>query len=174
MMLVAQLVGFLGLASHVLSFQQARRGRVLLLTMIGCVFWATHFLLLGFYTAAVINIVVAVRSYVFFKYKDRRTNKLLYGFILFCVASTIATWQGSVSLLPLAATTISTYASWQMFAQRIRWLTLPVPILWLAHNAVAGSVPAMIADVSVFVSIAVGLWRHRHTGKSAKVVREMA
>lgn len=166
MILLAQAIGFLGLTSHVLSFQQKTRGKVLLFTMIGCIFWALHFSLLGFYTAAAVNLVVALRSFVFYRYKNRDNHLLLYGFMIIFIVSTALTWQGMISSLPLVACLISTYASWQMSAQKIRWFTLPVPILWFSHNILAGSIAAMIADTSVFISIVVGLWRYRKLARA--------
>lgn len=174
MIILAQVIGFLGLTIHVLSFQQKTRGKVLLFTMIGCLFWALHFSLLGFYTAAAVNLVVALRSLVFYKFTNRDNRLMLYGFMAAFVISTIFTWQGIISLLPLAACLLSTYASWQMSAQRIRQLTLPMPMLWFIHNFIAGSIAAMIADTSLFISIVVGLWRYRRGTKPSKTIQDTA
>lgn len=172
--LLAQLIGFFGLACHVICFQQSKRGGVLLFTMLGCVFWATHFLLLGFYTAALINLLVAVRSFVFYEVKSHRSDTLLYVFTSLFVVSTLMTWQGPISLLPLAAVIISTYAAWQLSAQKIRWITLPTPVIWFVHNAIAGSIPAMISDASIFTSIVVGLRRYRQKPRAVKTVQDAA
>lgn len=174
MMLLAQLIGFFGLASHVLSFQQKTRGKVLLLTMLGCIFWTFHFSLLGFYTAAAVNLIVVVRSFAFYQFENRENPLMLYVFMLIFVVATTLTWQGLISLLPLIACLLSTYSNWQISAQKIRWFTLPAPLFWFTHNVIAGSIAAMIADTSVFVSIIVGLWRYRQTGKHPKTVQDTA
>lgn len=174
MLVIAQIIGFFGLASHVASFQQKTRGRVLLFLMVGCCFWFIHFSLLGFYTAAVVNLILAIRSFVFYRFKNRDNPLILYGFMMAFIIATILTWQGLISLLPLIACLLSTYAGWQMSAQRIRWFTLPVPLFWLVHNIFAGSIAAVIADTSVFISIIVGLWRHRRGTKLSKTVQDTA
>lgn len=169
MIIIAQLIGLFGLISHVMSFQQSRRGRVLVLLMVGCIFWAVHFLLLGFYTAAVLNLIAAVRSWVFYKFKDRTNKTLLNMFLLILIVSTLVTWQGPISVLPLLASVFSTYASWGVSAQTIRWLTIPSPVLWFVHNVFAGSI-GVIADSMVLSSILVGLYRHRNTRERTDVV----
>jgi len=170
MILLAQLIGLLGLFSHVMSFQQKRRGRVLVLLMVGCIFWTIHFFLLGFYTAAVLNLIAAVRSWIFYKYKDRTRTTLLNTFLLALLISTLLTWQGPISMLPFLASVFSTYASWGVSAQTIRWLTIPSPILWFAHNVVAGSV-GVIADSAVLASILIGLYRNRNVRERTDIVR---
>ena len=171
MIWLVQAVGVLGIVSHVASFQQSRRSRVLLLLMLGCVFWTVHFGLLGFYTAAAANLVAAVRSYVFYAYKRRENNWVLYGFIAAIAAVAVLTWQGPMSLLPFVASLFSTYGGWSASAQRIRWLTLPAPLFWLAHNVLARSV-GVVSDVVVLMSIVVGLYRHRGTLERTDTVQK--
>lgn len=174
MMLLAQAIGFLGVAANVISFQQKTRGKVLFILTIGCFFWTLHFSLMGFYTAAAMSLIASLRFYIFYKYKKRDSNLLLYGFIGLSILLTVVTWQGFISILPFLATAFGTYAAWQMSAQKIRWLTLPTPMFWFAHNIIAGSIAALISDVSVFISIVVGLWRYRQGSGKSKTVQDTA
>ena len=171
MIWLAQAIGLLGFAAHLLSFQQSRRGRLLVLYVVGAIFWTIHFILLGFYTAAAMNAIAALRSYVFYKYKKRDNNLLVYIFMAVLVVVTAFTWQGYISLLPLIASLISTYASWAESAQKIRWLTLPAPIAWFTHNIQVGSIGA-VADTTVFVSILIGLFRHKDTQEKTDTTKK--
>lgn len=170
-MLLAQFIGLLGIISHIICFQQSRRGRVLFIMAIGCFFWAIHFTLLGFYTAAAANIIAALRSFVFYKYKKRDSSLVMYGFIAVFLLATVLTWQGPISLFPLLASIFSTYAGWAVSAQKIRWLTLPAPMFWLMHNVTVHSI-GVVSDTLVLISIIVGLYRHRNTREHTDIVRK--
>lgn len=127
-----------------------------------------HFILLGAYTAAAINVIAAIKSYVYYRNKRRDSWAIPVIFTGILVLSTAVTWQGIISLLPFMAGLIGTYALWMASAQRIRWLMLPGSLFWIVHNILVVSPTAVASDMINIGSILLGLWRHRRVSTVKK------
>lgn len=153
-----QLVGFVALAVGLLGFQANKRGNMLKFQVAASVLYAVHFYLLGAFTGAVMNGVNAGRNYAFFKIA-KRTWLLPAGFMIIFALAGIITWQGPLSVLPTLAMLTGTLAFWQKNPTTIRLLELISPPLWFAYNAVAGSYPGMLAEIILFCSIILGIYR---------------
>lgn len=160
--IVAQSVGFLGLIANVISFQFKDRSKLLLFSTLVCALMAVHFLLLGAYTGALLFTVAIFRALVFQHYSDdERPVWPMYLFLgLFLLAGAL-TWHGLVSLLPMISTIFVTIGLWQKDTQKTRKLVVIGPVLWTIHNLLVGSIAGVINEIISFVSILVGLWRHR-------------
>lgn len=172
--LFAQLVGWMAMVFIVLSFQAKHRQRIILLILVGSIAWAAHFLLIGAYTGALLNLIGAARAFAFYKYggSDSRSPWLLWGFITLFLVAGIATWQGPISILPTLGMMISNIALWQRNEQRIRLLILLVSPLWLAYNVLSGSLPGVLNECFVTSSVLIALWRYRKKPLTQKVASE--
>ncbi len=161
--IIAQCIGFLGLLTNILSVQFKDRKVLLIFGVITCIFMAIHFAMLGAYTAATLFAVAIFRALLFMKYDDgeNRPSWPLYLMLVLLVGAGFATWQSWVSLLPITSTIFVTIGLWQIDTQRTRKLLIVGPILWMAHNAIVGSIAGFLNELMSFISIAVGLVRHR-------------
>jgi len=133
---------------------------MLMLGMTVSLLWSTHFLLLGAVTGAAMNALSALRCYVYYRVKPVKRNLwvpwLFMG--LLCTA-TIFTWQGAVSLLPLAGSLCSILASWQRRPKAIRRLSLGSSPPWFVYNFISGSYPGMVVEVLLVMSNLIGQYR---------------
>jgi len=158
---IAQIVGCIALCFGVTAFQMRTRVAVLAVMATANAFWALHFLLLGAYTGAALNLVSIMRNAAFMRWKDRCPGPLLPTLVITVLAgAAAATWRGPLSGVALAAASCGTIAFWQRHPRNTRrWSLLSSP-LWLTHNALQGSYPGVIIEVLVMGSILIGMWRH--------------
>lgn len=159
--LIAQSIGFIGLLCGVLSFQNKRRKGILFFLILSCLSYFFHFLLLGALTGSVMNLVGALRNFVFYQRgKDWANKKIwLYLFMVVYILSTIFTWKNYFSLLPLVAALIGSVSLWMNEPRRTRLMMLTTPPCWFTYNLVSGSIPGMMTEIFNFSSIIVGIIR---------------
>lgn len=165
-MLVVQLLGFIGLAFGALSFQPKHRKNILRFQLVSNTFWVMHFSLLGAPTGAALNAAGGLRAYLFNRYgsRKRRPLWLAVGIIGLMIVLAALTWQGWLSLLPMAGMIIATIGFWQREEQRIRLILLFASPLWLSYNILSGSYAGITAELLAMTSILVALWRYRRSG----------
>ena len=159
---VIQAIGFLGMLGIISSFQFKHRRTIIAVQTFGSLMFGLHFLLLGFATAAVMNVVAASRNVLFMKYsQSKRPLWPLIVVLSASVALPLLTWGGWVSVLPMIALVTSTIGMWQRDEQKIRLWTLGSPPSWILHNIITGSIPGIINETIAYTSIVVSYLRYR-------------
>lgn len=159
---IVQAIGGVGLAMIVSSFQMKSRKNILLLQMLGGLSFALHFALLGALTGAILNTIGVIRA-VLFRYYDNH-NRPIWPPIVIAMAlviATIFTWEGWLSLLPMAAMLAITYGFWQHNEQSMRRSASIAAPLWLLYNTAHFSIPGVITEIINICSILISLWRFR-------------
>ncbi len=156
-----QLIGFVAVCFFIACFQARKRKNLLQLQITGALLFALHFLMLGAMTGFIMNLIGAARGYTFLKIgpKNRNVAYLLLFILLFTVA-TIASWQGSKSLLPLIGMYAGTLVYWQKHPSRSRLLVPLSTIPWFTYSYITGSYPGMLVEVMVTLSALIGIYRH--------------
>lgn len=158
--LIAQLIGVCAVLISLSVFQVNKRSVMLKLGMTAAVLYSVHFLLLGATTGAAMNIIGAVRCYVFYHVKPGRGNVwILATFVSVAAVATAFTWQGPLSLLAMLGSMLGATAFWQTNPKIIRRIILFVPPLWFSYNTISGSYPGMFIEVVMFFSNLVGQYR---------------
>jgi len=115
-MAAAQILGIVTTVLFVISLQQRKKERFLLLQTIGTLLFIAQYILTDKITGAATFAVVAVRGMVFYFYSKKELKPSLAVLIVFLIAlviSTCFTWQNLLSLIPLAATAAKTWGTWQ-------------------------------------------------------------
>lgn len=156
-MIWAQLIGLVGVALIVATWQFNKRKTILRVQLLASLVWTLHFILLGAHTGAAMNFMMAVRNYAFDRY--RRKQWVFWLFMVLITAAGVITWQNTTSILPLVATLIATTAVWMKKPHHIRWLMLAVPPLWFTYNAFSGSYAGMLGDTVGFIAVLAGIYR---------------
>ena len=159
--LIAQSIGFAGLICGILSFQNKERKGILFFLILSSMAYFFHYMLLGALTGSVLNLIGAVRNYVFYqREKDWANKKIwLYLFIGIYLLSTFYTWKNYFSLLPLVAALIGSVSLWLKNPKYTRMIMLTTPPCWFTYNLVSGSIPGLLTEVFNFTSIIVGIVR---------------
>ncbi len=158
-----QAIGFVAMALGILSFQAKSRTGILLMQMTAGLIWMTQFLLLGAYTGAFLNVVGAVRNLIYSrKEKVKFLNSPAVPALIMTAFVTVGmlTYDGPMSLLPVAAMLISSVALYITEERKIRFLSFFVSPPWLVYDAYTGSIPGVAAEIFTICSIGIAIWRY--------------
>lgn len=164
---IIQIVGFLGVALFIISYQIRSNRALFLCQLMGCIVFCIQFFLLGAYTGAISLIVNIARNLLLLKSNDWKWAKsqvALAAIIALLLVMTIYTWAGWISVLPFASAAVTSTGYWTQNAQKIRLSQLfgsPCTLLYdiLVHSW-GGAVCEAITIFSIIISIFRFGWRN--------------
>ena len=162
---VAQICGLIGIAVFLLCFQFKEMKTARKIKMAVDVIWATHYFLLGGYSAFAINVICFFREIVFIN-SDKKffSGKIwLYLLIAFNLASAVLTWKSIFSLLPAITACIATYSFWQKNVKKARVLALTNNCLMFTYDVTMENISYMglVGETLAFCSVIIAMIRHR-------------
>lgn len=140
----AYLLGALGLAAEWRSYLLHCGRRFRRWSALAALLWAGQYALLGGFTAAATMGSTALRSAL--SSGGRHRLAAATGFSLLFAALTAASWQGPVSLLPLAATVNTTWALYYLDDRPMRLALLGSSAAWIANDIIWQAWPALLAE----------------------------
>ena len=159
--LVAQIAGIAGTAMCFFMFV-ARKRRTILLGKFTCdVLWTLHYGLIGAYSGAALNVLAMGRETVFYN-KDKKwaSSRLwLYLFVALTIGSSLMTWEGPLSLLPMTGSCCAVISFWCTKPLHIRLLAIPAQLLWLIYGILHMSLPSIVSNIIALTAIGIGLYR---------------
>ena len=153
--IAAQLIGFLGLIGAMTAYQMKTQKKIVTVQIVSCSFFTIHFLMLGAYTGALLNLIAAIRSVVFAN-KDKkwgRSNLWILFFSIVCIIAVGFTWEGYLSLLPMAGMVLTTISWGIEKANLVRIISLPSSPLWIVYNLASKSTAGVLTELFVMTSI---------------------
>lgn len=159
--IAAQVFGFVAMGIGLCMFAFHERKKILLFKMFANLTWVAHYALLGAASGAAFNVINAAREGVFY-HKEKKWASYVFWPILFVgvnVVSTVLTWQGPVSLLPMVGSTINIIALWCSSTKRLRILALPAQTLWVIYSIAVSSIPSTLFNAFSIVSLLWGMTR---------------
>ena len=160
--LAIQMIGFVGAAIFALSYQiKASRG-LLLYQLVGCIVFALQFLLIGAFTGAISLTINVIRNLLLYESKDWkwvRCKGTLSIIIVLMSAMTVYTWSGWRSLLPFAATVVTSIGYWTTNAQKIRSSQLFSAPCQLLYDALVHSWGGVLNETVTLISIIISIIR---------------
>ena len=157
--LFAQVFGFIAMALNILCFQFRKHKTIMLCMTAGSVFWVLHYLLLGLYPAAAINIMNMLRNYIYGLREKKNINSKLIpaAFVIIAAISVFSTWKNMWDILPLAASVTATIANWQTQTKKLKLLSIPRYSLWAAYDIAGKAWAGLANDIFTIGSIAISL-----------------
>ncbi|MBQ4137273.1 MAG: YgjV family protein [Clostridia bacterium] len=166
MEITAQIIGIIGSALTIISYQCKNPRKLIMLQGAGGLMFAINFFMLGAYTGALLNLVNVVRSISFAKIKSK--NKLLpITLIAVYAISTVFTYNGWLSIAVFAAQTAGTVIFYLDNDKIIKIVSLCfVSPVWFVHNALTGSLGGVMCEGFAMVSIIVYIARTKGFRKS--------
>ena len=175
--LAARLIGYVAVALALFVYISKSRKVILATKLSNDVLWAAHYILIGGWSGAALNIMAIGRETVFyFKEKKWASSRVwLYVFLVLTWVSCILTWEGPQSLLPMAGTSFAVMSFWCSDPLKVRLLAIPAQILWLIYGIIHMTIPGIIGSSISLVSILIGLvgdyqrYRRVKEGKSADI-----
>lgn len=162
--IIAQVFGVFGLIAMVIALFQKKRGDMLSLVSLNCIFFSIEYLLLQAYAGMGSNVIALARTILFKKRaEDARFNKIwIYiGIMLAYTVIAVLTYQGPISLLPIAAEYIYATALWQIDVKRIRYGTAIMVVLWLIYDIIVKAWPSMVCDCIVLTTSILSIIKNR-------------
>lgn len=145
----------------VISYQQKSHKNILAFQMVSGLLFTVHYLLLGAYTGAIMNLLGALRSLVYSNRGKKWSSSIAWpiGFSIAFLISGILTWDNVFSVFPLIAMLMSSIVLWIEQPKINRILSLPTSGCWLIYNIKTLSYPGIITEIFVLSSIVIGIIR---------------
>lgn len=173
---VVQMIGFVGVAFFILSYQIRSNRTLFLCQLMGCLIFCTQFIIMGAYTGALSLTVSIARNALLLKADDWkwvRSKVTLSAILTLLLIITVSTWAGWISLLPFTAVSVASIGYWSDNARKIRLSQLlvgsPCTLIYdLTVGSWGGVTSEAITLVSILVSIARFGWKN--LGDEASVV----
>lgn len=159
--LIAQIIGLGGTALTIIAYQQNKRKNILGCMVLSATLFAIHYIILGAYTGAIMNILAATRSVVFMNNTKKwaKSKVWVVVFMIIYTVACIATWDKWYSVLPLIAMLLTTISNWFKSEKKIRFLTFPSSPCWLVYNILNNSVAGIITEIFVMSSLIIAIIR---------------
>ena len=159
--IIGQIIGFIAMAIIVISYQQKTHKNILVFQMVSGLLFTAHYVLIGAYTGAIMNLVGAFRSLVYSNRNKKWASSIIWP-ILFSVGfliSGILTWENAFSVLPLIAMLMSSVVLWIEKPKINRMFSLPTSTCWLIYNIKTDSFAGTATEIFVLTSIIIGIVR---------------
>lgn len=159
--IIAQILGIFGIILTFFIFSARKRRTILICKFSGDVLWFFHYLFIGAASGAAINIVNIFREIVFYnKEKKWASSRFwLFFFMALNVTSSLLTWEGPLSLLPMIGTCCTVASFWCTKPLHIRLVAVPGQSLWLLYGILHVSPTSILSNTISLISIGVGLYK---------------
>lgn len=159
---IVQGIGFVAVAFFILSYQMKSNRLLFLFQLIGCSIFVVQFGILGAYTGALSLMINILRNALLLRanvWTWVRSKKTMMGILVLLTAFTIWTWNGWISLLPLASVGVTTVGYWTDNAQRIRLSQLMGSPCTLLYDVLIHSWGGVLSESITLISIIVSIIR---------------
>ena len=144
------------------TYQVKTRKTILVLSMIANVWLGISYFLLSAWAGVATSIIAIARSLVFVKFiKEDKISKhdiiilIIFGVVI--LTSGIITYDGLLSLLPIFATLVYTYAVWQKDTHTYKQIGALVSVIWIAYNIYVKSILGVVFETMMVISAIIGL-----------------
>ena len=157
---IAQLLGIIGAAFNIGSFQLKSNKKLILSQFLGSSFFLFNYLLLGAYTGCFMNGMGVVRNFIFLGGEKTRKPYILILINVALIVGTILTWQSFLSIFPLIGMIAATVAMYLNNGKVIRATQLFISSpAWLVYNFASGTIGGVACEIFVIVSTGISFIR---------------
>lgn len=159
--LIIQLIGISGTTLFFFSYQCKSNRNLFRIQFLSYFIYTIHLILLGAVTGGISYIINTVRSLCLgSNWKFAKSKWMCAGICFLQILALILTWEGWISILPVAANIASTIAGYSHNPRKIRitgmFLNSP---LWLVYNIMSGSLAGILDEIVTEVSLIISIWR---------------
>ncbi len=170
--LYIQMIGFVGTLLFFLSFQCRSTKNLFRIQFLSYLFYTVHLFLLGAVTGGISYTINTLRSLCLgSSWKFGKSKAMCVIICSMQIAALIITWNGWISLLPIAANIAATIGAYSNNGKTIRivGMTINSP-LWIIYNVIVGSwagiLDEVVSEVSMGISIARYGWKNLENTQS--------
>lgn len=152
-----QIVGFIAMFIIFYAFSVKDDTKLVKLMSISCVFWILHFFLMGNFWALIATSVGLLRLLLSLKYKGNM-KVLLFIAILSLILGYMS-YEGFISLIPICATLIASYAFFFLEKIPLRLLLQVTSLMWLYYHLQTWSISGVINEIVVQWTLILTIYR---------------
>ena len=159
---VIQLIGFIGVAFFIVSYQIKSNKALFLFQLIGSLVFCIQFFIMGALSGALSLVVNIIRNLLLVKVNDWKWVKskwTLAAIIAILAAITAYTWAGPMSLLPFISVAVTSIGYWTNNAQKIRLSQMIGSPTVLVYDLLIRSWGGVLNESIVIISIIVSIVR---------------
>ncbi len=176
MEIVAQVIGIIGMAFNVLSFNNKSAKTVIAFQFFGSLFFSINYFMLGAPVGALLNLFGIIRAIVFYNKERFKSESPIWIVAFACVYVAVYilsfTVFGSeatpknliIEVLPVLGSLVTTVSFRFKEARLLRRLGLISSPLWLTYNIVNLTIGGICCEALNFISIIVGMLRFDRGG----------
>ena len=167
---LAQGIGAIALALIVFSYQGKIRNQILIRQIFSALIFVVHYAMLFAWTGAFMNAIVVVRNWVFSKKDTNAWANNIAWVVLFSILSVgvlYFSWQGIISIFPVAGVLTGIYARWQDRAAQIRIFGLIGCVLWIVYTIAVDSYVGTVTQLIIAAGVIIGMLRHDRVPETA-------
>ncbi len=121
------------------------------------IFWILHFFLLWNIWALIATCVAMIRLFLSLRYKKNLKALLFVAFLSIFLG--YFSYEGYISLFPIIATILASYAFFYLEKTWLRVFLLAVSAMWLYYHLNTGSISWVINEVIVLCTLCITIYR---------------
>ena len=133
-----------------ISYFAKTKKNIMLLCVIYCIFYSSHYLLLKAYTGMLMSLISAIRNIWFYKNAKKNinnNNKTLLLFVTLAICMGIYSYQDWFSIISITANVLSTYSIWQDDVKKYRLIAIPVSLCFIIYAIHINSILSLIMEI---------------------------
>lgn len=158
--LLSQLCVLVAVIFFSATYLTKNHNKILLFTSIAALFYGLEYLLLGSLTGFVLNLIAILRGVFFFlenRYKKNASIFSLIGIEVLILLLGVLSWKSlAMSLIPIIANLLFTYAVWQKNNNVYRVISFMYSACWILFNIILLSVLGLVSEIVILIIEIVG------------------
>lgn len=167
---LGQIVGILGVATYVLSYQLKKRNNIVLVNIISNVLYVLQYILLGAFEGAAIDCLSSFSSIAAYnkdkKFISKHVKLVVIIINLAIFISGIALYKNIFSLCSIAGAILQTSAYWISNEKILRIVSFSGTPFWLVYNFTSRAYGSSVGTVLSMASIGLSIYRYDILPKS--------
>ncbi|MBQ9011829.1 MAG: YgjV family protein, partial [Bacilli bacterium] len=147
--IVSQIIGFIAFLTSLIAYHRKDKKTILSNTVTSNILNLIQYLLLGAFSGCITKLLAIFRNYfILLKEKYNKLSNIAYLilFIIIYITASIFTYNGILSILPLAASIIYIIFIWNGDEITIKKTAFFCYFLWLAYNIFVLSIAGIVSD----------------------------
>lgn len=146
--LIAQIIGLIAIIVLLISFKKNNKEHLLKYQIISSLLYAIQYFFLKAYSGGFINLICALRNYIFNHYKEKKIPLFwLIMILLLLIFFMSLTYIGWISMFPMIGVVMFSCALWIGDLKLIRLIEFLANILIAIYNIYVGAYTALIAVI---------------------------
>ena len=162
MYLASQIINLVGMVFGFTAFQCKKHWQIMVFKVIHEFITSIHYILLGAYTGAVMNLISCFRNSLFAVWvkKGKKTTGLIIVFSVIFIVLGALVWEGPKSIFVIVAKVLTCVAYGCKDTPTVRKLSLITNSGWFVYNVIIFYVTGFICDGCMLLSVITGIIRH--------------